>query len=115
MTTQQDGMTIARQRIAEEAAQRTGWLDLIGLGLTALPDELFALTHLPRLYLGPMLGSDDPISEGWDAPPKPNCRNLRRDYGLNGTNRTFCRRNRCRRSVAAVGPDRAANAQLLSM
>jgi internalin A len=47
-----DGLTIARQRIAQEAQDRTGSLDLGCLGLTALPEELFHLTHLRRLNLG---------------------------------------------------------------
>ena len=34
-----DGLAIARQRIAEEAEARTGFLDLGGLGLTALPPD----------------------------------------------------------------------------
>ena len=44
-----DGMAEARRRIAEEAARRTGRLDLRNLGLAALPEELFALTHLREL------------------------------------------------------------------
>ena len=47
-----DGMTIALQRIAEEAERQTGFLDLGGLGLTTLPDPLFKLRHLRRLNLG---------------------------------------------------------------
>jgi internalin A len=47
-----DGLLIARERIAREATERTGSLDLGRLGLTALPDELFALKHLRRLNLG---------------------------------------------------------------
>jgi hypothetical protein len=43
---------IARARIAEEAARRTGDLDLGGLGLTRLPPELSGLRHLRRLNLG---------------------------------------------------------------
>ena len=39
-------MSIARARIAEEAERRTGSLDLSDLGLEALPEELFGLTHL---------------------------------------------------------------------
>jgi hypothetical protein len=38
-----DGLAIARQRIAEEAEARTGFLDLSGLGLTVLPQALFRL------------------------------------------------------------------------
>ena len=47
-----DGLSIARQRIAEEAERRTGSLDLRNLGLATLPGELFALSHLRRLDLG---------------------------------------------------------------
>ena len=52
MTAPKDGPAIARQRIAEEAEARTGTLDLCNLGLHGLPEELFDLTHLRRLYLG---------------------------------------------------------------
>jgi internalin A len=45
-------LTIARQRIAREAEERIGFLDLGRLGLAALPEELFALKHLRRLNLG---------------------------------------------------------------
>jgi hypothetical protein len=51
-TTHLDDLTIARQRIAREAEERTGFLDLGRLGLSELPDELFELKHLRRLYLG---------------------------------------------------------------
>jgi hypothetical protein len=47
-----DGLAIARQRIAEEAEARTGFLDLSGLGLTVLPPELFRLRNLRALNLG---------------------------------------------------------------
>ena len=47
-----DAMAIALHRIAEEAARRTGTLDLGGLGLDGLPDALFTLRHLRRLNLG---------------------------------------------------------------
>jgi hypothetical protein len=47
-----DGMAIARERIAIEAEIRTGDLDLSGLGLTDLPDELWSLTDLRSLDLG---------------------------------------------------------------
>jgi hypothetical protein len=33
-----DGLTIARHKIAQEAEDRTGFLDLGRLGLTELPD-----------------------------------------------------------------------------
>jgi hypothetical protein len=47
-----DGLTIARERIAREAEERTGFLDLGRLGLSSLPDELLALKHLRGLNLG---------------------------------------------------------------
>lgn len=47
-----DGLAIARQRIADEADRRTGFLDLSQLGLTELPAEMFELRHLRRLHLG---------------------------------------------------------------
>src|SRR4051812_24891751 len=53
-----DGLVIARERIAEEARDRTGFLDLGRLGLAALPEELFALTHLCRLNLGAWFHDD---------------------------------------------------------
>src|SRR3712207_4085717 len=54
-----EGLRVARARIAEEADNRTGILDLGGLGLTSLPAELFELQHLRELNLGagtPSLG-----------------------------------------------------------
>jgi hypothetical protein len=39
------GESIALQRIAQEAERWTGFLDLGGLGLTALAPELFGLRH----------------------------------------------------------------------
>jgi Leucine-rich repeat (LRR) protein len=45
-------LDIARERIAKEAGEKTGELDLRSLGLSDLPDELFALTHLRVLRLG---------------------------------------------------------------
>src|SRR5689334_12891786 len=47
-----DREALARQRIAEEAEHQTGFLDLSGLELAGLPNELFALRHLRRLHLG---------------------------------------------------------------
>jgi internalin A len=47
-----DGLAIARERIAKEAEEKTGFLDLGNLGLTELPGELFRLGHLRRLNLG---------------------------------------------------------------
>src|ERR1700730_12493911 len=52
MADELNGLTIARKRIAQEAADRTGFLDLSRLGLTTLPEELFRLTHLRCLNLG---------------------------------------------------------------
>ncbi|MFM8332213.1 MAG: leucine-rich repeat domain-containing protein [Candidatus Methylumidiphilus sp.] len=52
MTPDTEGQRIARARIAEEAEQQTGYLYLGRLGLTELPEELFALKHLRRLNLG---------------------------------------------------------------
>jgi internalin A len=52
MADELDGLTIARQLIAQEAADHAGFLDLGRLGLTRLPEELFCLTHLRRLNLG---------------------------------------------------------------
>jgi internalin A len=46
-----DGWAIARQRIANEAHERTGKLDLAGLGLEEIPKEVAALTHLRELDL----------------------------------------------------------------
>ena len=48
----QDGLAIARQRIACEQAEQTGTLDLGMLGLTSLPEDLFELQHLQSLNLG---------------------------------------------------------------
>jgi internalin A len=47
-----DPLRIARQRIAREAQEQTGWLDLGDLDLAELPDELFHLKHLRSLSLG---------------------------------------------------------------
>ena len=44
MTEDFDGERIARERTAQEAQRRTGFLDLSRLGLTDLPAGLFALT-----------------------------------------------------------------------
>jgi len=54
-----DGGSIARQRIAEEAERRTGFLDLGGLGLAALPRALFRLRHLRSLNLGSGITRED--------------------------------------------------------
>jgi len=47
-----EGFAIARQLIATEAQQQTGFLDLGNLGLTELPEEIHQLTYLRRLNLG---------------------------------------------------------------
>jgi internalin A len=47
-----DGRAEALRRIAEEAEQKTGTLDLGGLELTEVPAALFELTHLRELNLG---------------------------------------------------------------
>jgi internalin A len=47
-----DGLSIARERIAREADEKTGFLDLGRLGLSELPRELFDLQGLLRLNLG---------------------------------------------------------------
>ena len=47
-----DGLAVARERIAREAAEKTGFLDIGYLGLSRLPDELFALKNLRRGNLG---------------------------------------------------------------
>jgi internalin A len=52
MNTQPDGHAIARQRIADEARDRTGFLDLSQLGLTEFPEAVLDLGHLRRLHLG---------------------------------------------------------------
>ena len=46
------GMRIALERIAREAEERTGFLDLGWLGLKTLPEALFGLRHLRSLNLG---------------------------------------------------------------
>jgi internalin A len=49
---QVNGSMIALERIAQEAKEKTGFLDPGRLGLSALPDELFQLRHLRGLDLG---------------------------------------------------------------
>ena len=56
MSGETDGERIALERIAEEAEARTGELDLDWLGLSELPEALFALKHLQRLNLGKPFG-----------------------------------------------------------
>jgi hypothetical protein len=52
MSDETDGLSIALERIANEAREKTGSLDLGQLDLTELPEELFRLTHLRALTLG---------------------------------------------------------------
>ena len=59
MADQRDGLKIARQRIAQEAVERTGFLDLGRLGLTCLPVPLFDLAHLRRLNLGSGMANEE--------------------------------------------------------
>ncbi len=61
MTEASEGERIARERIAREAEERMGFLDLGMLGLTELPAELFSLKHLRGLNLGYLWrdGSDE--------------------------------------------------------
>ena len=81
MTEDFDGERIASARIAEEAERRTGFLDLSQLGLTDLPVELFALTHLRRLHLGWRLTQREGgwVRADWrgDFEPKPPRRQYR--------------------------------------
>ncbi|MFO1145350.1 MAG: COR domain-containing protein [Rhodospirillales bacterium] len=68
----EDGLAIARQRIAQEREERTGVLDLGQLGLTALPEELFALRHLRALNLGEKWRDDDGEWQEASADIAPN-------------------------------------------
>ncbi len=52
MTNENLGLAIALARIEREASERTGFLDLGRLRLTALPDVPFRLKHLRELNLG---------------------------------------------------------------
>ena len=54
-----EGLAIARQLIATEAQQQTGFLDLGMLGLTELPEEIHQLSHLRRLNLGGWYDDED--------------------------------------------------------
>jgi len=47
-----DGIDEARQRIRAEKEQKTGKLNLSGLGLTELPAEIGELGHLKELHIG---------------------------------------------------------------
>jgi hypothetical protein len=46
MSDQTDALTVARERIVHEAVEQTGALDLSGLDLTVLPEEVSRLKHL---------------------------------------------------------------------
>ncbi|POZ52408.1 leucine-rich repeat domain-containing protein [Methylovulum psychrotolerans] len=63
LETETEGLRIARERIAQEAEQRSGFLDLGMLGLRALPEELFSLRHLRGVNLG--YGYIDQIDGEW--------------------------------------------------
>jgi Leucine-rich repeat (LRR) protein len=58
MAAEFDGWAIARQRIAKEARERTGKLNLAGLGLEKTPPEVAGLTHLRELVLGSRDGEE---------------------------------------------------------
>ena len=58
MESELDPMREAERRIAEEAVRRSGVLDLSGLGLPALPESVFGLTHLEDLSLGQRYGHE---------------------------------------------------------
>ena len=53
-----DDMAVAKARIADEAKQQTGSLDLSGLEIAALPEEIRALTALQALDLNETQVSD---------------------------------------------------------
>jgi internalin A len=52
MTAKSEEVRIARKRIAEEAKNKTGSLDLANLKLKELPSDLAGLHHLRRLNIG---------------------------------------------------------------
>ena len=79
MADEGDGLKIARQRIAQEAAERTGFLDLGRLGLTCLPEELFDLSHLRRLNLGS--GMTDEEGEWQEAAEDISLNDIQSDLG----------------------------------
>ncbi|MGA8755311.1 MAG: COR domain-containing protein [Stellaceae bacterium] len=79
MADKRDGLQIARQRIAQEAAERTGFLDLGTLGLTCLPEELFELSHLRRLKLGS--GMTDEEGEWQEAAEDISPNDVQSDIG----------------------------------
>ena len=66
-----DNMAIALTRIAEEAEQRTGKLDLSDLGLASLPEALSELQHLRVLDLG--------VSDPWSPGRRLNHIDAQRD------------------------------------
>ncbi|NEW99350.1 leucine-rich repeat domain-containing protein [Rhodopseudomonas sp. BR0G17] len=67
-----DGLAIARERIAREAEAQTGVLDLGGLGLSELPEELFALKHLRSLNLGSTSRQARDHRISWRKPAEAN-------------------------------------------
>ncbi len=76
---ERDGDEIALERIAAEREARTGKLDLGGLGLSRLPEELFELEWLDVLRLGGAEGIEDKRGGGTrtgldatDSPRRPN-------------------------------------------
>jgi internalin A len=62
-----EGLKIALRLIEQEAEQQTGFLDLGRLGLTSIPDELNALTHLKRLNLGSFYPTENAANRGASA------------------------------------------------
>lgn len=79
-----DGLSVARQRIAEEAKRRTGLLDLGRLGLQELPSELFRLKHLRGLFLGERMrrGEREWENASANGPPNKISSSLKRLSGL---------------------------------
>ena len=72
MSSNPEGWAIALQRIAHEAELRTGSLDLGSLGLSELPEQLFALTHLQELNLGALSKEERDAREEAGAPVSRN-------------------------------------------
>ena len=73
-----EGLKIALDRVARESEEKTGFLDLGELGLTALPKQLFKLTHLRRLNLG--AGYYDEHGRQHDVDEEPYGQNFIRKY-----------------------------------
>jgi hypothetical protein len=74
-----DGLSIARERIAKEAEEKTGFLDIGKLGLVELPEELFRLKHLRGLNLGS--GYFDPLREWEPGIPEIEKNTIGNDLG----------------------------------